>query len=613
MSEEKPQESEVTSKKEEKKPVEKPAKEKSCKKSCPLGKVAKVMLVVVVVAAVAAIFFFVRGGQKQNSAQAEVMDLWGPPAQFALSYVPQEIDGEEVLARNEVWIYPTIGKKLTFIGGGLALEEDVEGEMLKVDATSLDPSNFHFDMTMAELDGELGKENIEAVDYLPGFFNEGEFETYLSDKAIFIFEGGKLTYFQTFGVEAETAASVEEKAELFSLETTWLVPEAQAKIRLKNAFRCLGRVCKFVINLPDKVTKPLGPVLGPAVSMILTKNIAKHKNLGRIFRKAKKIKGIMDDVKQQKELVGELKGFYSDAAKEMRNAAQEIKNSRQDMLAQLTKKGSTYKEYKEHVMALSKLASSFEEGAQKFENQANNINVKNILKLLGKGVATKVLGQAKDILMSNVSRELTKLVNVDVLESLMGQDGSVDAIIDLLVAGDLKKALGNKDDIDIDDLKKRIREEIKAMIKSNKEDLRKNWKQKIAQIVDKKMAELKKEVGEYADQKDEALKKEEEEDYEEVGVSDFCLGNAKPTSEQCDPGYHFERMSGVGCVQTDCKEGKIPNAHPSYTGQCVCGSSGSINENPDDPNKECMYPLDCGPCPGCVYACVGIDEECPEY
>jgi hypothetical protein len=65
----------------------------------------------------------------------------------------------------------------------------------------------------------------------------------------------------------------------------------------------------------------------------------------------------------------------------------------------------------------------------------------------------------------------------------------------------------------------------------------------------------------------------------------------------------------VGCKQTDCAS--YSNAHYSYEGYCVCGSSGSINENPADPNKECGRPSTDPACPGCLYACVHLDEECP--
>ncbi len=77
----------------------------------------------------------------------------------------------------------------------------------------------------------------------------------------------------------------------------------------------------------------------------------------------------------------------------------------------------------------------------------------------------------------------------------------------------------------------------------------------------------------------------------------------------CSAGYEFQRMSGVGCVQKNCA--LVPNAHYSYEGYCICGSAGSINENPNDPNKRCTLPHDNAACPDCVYACVHNNEDCP--
>lgn len=81
-------------------------------------------------------------------------------------------------------------------------------------------------------------------------------------------------------------------------------------------------------------------------------------------------------------------------------------------------------------------------------------------------------------------------------------------------------------------------------------------------------------------------------------------------AQDCPNGYVWDRMSGVGCKQENCND--IEHAHWSSVGYCVCGSSGSINENPEDPNKECAYGQDYKACPGCVYACVGLDEDCPD-
>jgi|GEM_PF-2114735 len=90
-----------------------------------------------------------------------------------------------------------------------------------------------------------------------------------------------------------------------------------------------------------------------------------------------------------------------------------------------------------------------------------------------------------------------------------------------------------------------------------------------------------------------------------IGLS-LLIGNV--SAQDCPSGYIWSTRS-ISCIQENCNE--IADAHYSYVLDCVCGSSGSINENPADPNRECAYPSDYSACPGCVYACVGLDETCP--
>lgn len=84
---------------------------------------------------------------------------------------------------------------------------------------------------------------------------------------------------------------------------------------------------------------------------------------------------------------------------------------------------------------------------------------------------------------------------------------------------------------------------------------------------------------------------------------------AKGGITDCKSGYEFRASSGVGCVQINCAS--FQDAHYSYTSQCICGSAGSINEDPTDPNKACYHTNNYTSCPGCLYACVHINEECP--
>ena len=74
----------------------------------------------------------------------------------------------------------------------------------------------------------------------------------------------------------------------------------------------------------------------------------------------------------------------------------------------------------------------------------------------------------------------------------------------------------------------------------------------------------------------------------------------------CKPGYEWQRMSGVGCVQKDCA---AAGGHYSYTKACICGF---VNPKPGDKTKSCIRPSNYIACPSCVYACIEQDSDCPK-
>ena len=89
----------------------------------------------------------------------------------------------------------------------------------------------------------------------------------------------------------------------------------------------------------------------------------------------------------------------------------------------------------------------------------------------------------------------------------------------------------------------------------------------------------------------------------------FCEPQLALAQTQCPPGFVWQRMSGVGCVQENCPS--IANARYSYTSTCIC----------NDGYKGCYEPVDyagfdkqlCGPfCPySTLVACVDSASACP--
>ena len=103
----------------------------------------------------------------------------------------------------------------------------------------------------------------------------------------------------------------------------------------------------------------------------------------------------------------------------------------------------------------------------------------------------------------------------------------------------------------------------------------------------------------------------------------FCvliIASVSIKAVECPLGFEWQRMSGVGCVQSDCNS--RPHAHWSYTRDCICSSMDNIDDPEEDRySKACYIPVDyesfdkekCGNfCPGSYLdKCILPTELCP--
>jgi len=136
-----------------------------------------------------------------TQAQNEILELFGLPEQFMVSYLPRGEGEEMVLARFEAWYYPRHEKKFTFLAGELFSVEDFKPETKLVAPTNLRPQDFEFSMDYNEVSKIIGYANVKETDFLPGFFGEIEkIKTYLSSNATFVIQDGHLVYIQTVGI-----------------------------------------------------------------------------------------------------------------------------------------------------------------------------------------------------------------------------------------------------------------------------------------------------------------------------------------------------------------------------------------------------------------------------
>jgi len=128
-----------------------------------------------------------------SANQLEILDTLGPPQQFAITYLEQGSDDQR-LVRQESWFYPALGQKLSFLGGDLVQNEEMEVQA-DYPATYLTPDLFDIYSTLDDIKLIVGEVNLAPLD-LPVFSGEG-IETYASKEAVFVFEQGYLMYVET--------------------------------------------------------------------------------------------------------------------------------------------------------------------------------------------------------------------------------------------------------------------------------------------------------------------------------------------------------------------------------------------------------------------------------
>ncbi len=375
----------------------------------------------------------------------------------------------------------------------------------------------------------------------------------------------------------------------------------EARNPFKSLVRSIRRTVTFIVKLPDKATRWMGPVLGPIASAILTQNLSTHHEIGQLFRNAQRADKIFQSIDEQKRLLADVKTIYQNQAKDLDAQIEKMQKIRDNFAQQLLNDPDYgFQNYKRDVIALDRVIESYQSAATDMRATADRLNTGDLLGLLGRDGIKNFLRGSESIVIGELKNELNRFIDPSVIKTFVDL-GNGD-VLDVLLNGDIDKLLSqDASGIDKDALIERIKDQIKSMSQAQLNDLRKNWNTKIRELINQQIKDLKSEL---------------------PATNSTANANASASSAPvddgpipvdengCAPGYAFSPRSGISCIQTDCSQ--VEFGHYSYESYCICGSSGSIAENPTDPNKECNYPSNYRSCPGCLYACVHLDEECPE-
>lgn len=397
-----------------------------------------------------------------------------------------------------------------------------------------------------------------------------------------------------------------------------VVPQpTEARNLFRQFFRDLRRGTRFIVKLPDRATRWMGPVLGPIASAMITQNIAGHHKFGQLFTKVRRVNNIMEDIEAQKQLTGEVRDLYREQANSIRDHVKKLEAAREELREQLLSRDVKWDDYKTTAIELDNMIKTYSGTADRFENSANNLRTQDIIKMAGNQLLGEVLGEVKNAVINEVSGELESLIHPGILAVLATQQsGGIDSLIDVLVSGDIDDILngGNYDGkFDVDELKERVRDRIKEILQENKDALKDNMQEKIRDIIQDMIENINEEKSDIDSSTDEALdsvknppqEEEKKNPYNEDELA-ASLSDVPKDEFGCGPGYIWKRMSGVGCVQEDCA---AAGGHYSYTQACICGF---VDSKPGDKTKACMRPANYLACPSCLYACVAPDTDCPE-
>ncbi|MCK4554085.1 hypothetical protein KAU19_03920, partial [Candidatus Parcubacteria bacterium] len=87
----------------------------------------KLIVLIVIIFVVGYVYFnYIDSGKALTEAQQEIISTLGRPEQFALAYLPKGSDEGSEFVRHEVWFYPSMKRKVTFLGGKIVGTEELD-------------------------------------------------------------------------------------------------------------------------------------------------------------------------------------------------------------------------------------------------------------------------------------------------------------------------------------------------------------------------------------------------------------------------------------------------------------------------------------------------------
>lgn len=260
-----------------------------------------------------------------------------------------------------------------------------------------------------------------------------------------------------------------------------LVTPDVATARTPRWIRRVGHVAGHVVNAPNRVatwsTKWMGPVLGPIASGYLSGRILANGDIAQIVKRAGNVERAANDIKLLNDSRDRLSQVYRDEAAENRRMADEIDRAIADIKSD-PRAGDV-----DQLMDLRRMQDGYRRLADRLDTRADNVKVKDVLDLLGRS-AVRRLGQgAEQVLVNELNREVTKLIDKDILVILNGDGLKPSDVIDRIVERDAERALEGTEYEGDKDFADRLKDELRAELARNKDFLKQNWRSELDRLI----------------------------------------------------------------------------------------------------------------------------------
>ena len=256
-----------------------------------------------------------------------------------------------------------------------------------------------------------------------------------------------------------------------------------------NIFRGIKKLVGFVVKVPEKLTRPLGP-LAPIAQIWLLRKIPKF---GHIVKKASEIKAVSDDIDQQKKKVREVRSVYRSQAQTFRSRATSLETKRKALAKELVKNKLEWNDYKGKVAAIQQMINSLNTAADRLDEKASKLRTKDIISLFTNRAADTLLANAQGLVVQEIASEIDGLVNPVIISAFLDGGLKVDNVIDHFINGDIERLINDKGlgkRPDIKNLRQRLRDRVKAGVKDDIDFLKDNWGEELEAMMDELIQEV---------------------------------------------------------------------------------------------------------------------------